>query len=78
MKALEFEEQNVKIEEHQEEYQTLPAKFDPEEGSLTFCFELDENELEEVKKTGKIWMKQLTFGKPMNPIMLSTIKEKLI
>jgi hypothetical protein len=78
MKSTEFEEVNVRIAENQEEYQTLPAHFNAEEGSFTFCFELDKEEMKQIKETGKIWFKQLTFGQPMNPIMMSTLKKDLI
>lgn len=78
MKAIEFKGHNVKIAENQPEYETLPALFNKQEGSMTFCFELDEQELEQVKKTGKIWIKQLTFGKAMQPIAGTVLKESLI
>ena len=78
MKSTEFPEVNVRIAEHQPQYETLPAFYNEEEGSMTFCFELDPQELEQVKITGKIWIKQLTFGKPMQPIAGSCLKEVLI
>jgi len=45
---------------------------------MTFCFELDDDELNRMKATNEIWFKVLTFGKPMQPIALSTLKEELI
>ena len=78
MKAIEFEGHNVKIAENQPEYETLPALLNKQEGSMTFCFELDAVELEQVKKTGKIWLKQLTFGRAMQPIAGTILKESLI
>ncbi|WP_159039998.1 hypothetical protein [Christiangramia fulva] len=69
---------NVRIAENQPEYETLPAYYNKEEGSMTFCFELDPDELEQVGKTGKIYLKQLTFGRPMNPIAGTCLKEDLI
>ena len=78
MTAIEFDEVNVRIAEHQEEYETLPAFINQGEGSATFCFQLNKEELDEIAKTGKIWFKQLTFGKPMNPISMSTQKDDLI
>lgn len=78
MKSVEFEEVNIRIAENQPEYETLPAYHDPKEGSLTFCFELSNEELEQVGKTGKIWIKQLTFNGPMQPIAGSCLKESLI
>lgn len=78
MKPLEFEEVNVRIAEHQDEYQTLPAYVNAEEGSVTFGFLLSDAEVEEVKATGVIWVKTLTFGHPMQPILLSAKKSDVI
>ena len=77
MKAIEFKEVNVRIAENQDEYATLPAHFNKEEGSLTFCFKLTEDEINRIKATDEIWFKMLTFGKPMQPVMLSTLKEEM-
>lgn len=78
MIATEFVGHNVVIAKDQPGYIPLPAFHNPKEGSLTFCFELNKEEIEEISKTGKIWFKQLTFNKPMNPICLSTQKSDLI
>lgn len=78
MKAKDFNEANVKLAEGQEEYQTLPAFFNPDDGSMTFCFELDEAELNRIKATGEIWFQVMTFGRPMQPIAMTTNKEQLI
>lgn len=78
MNTIEFDEVNVRIAEHQEEYETLPVFYNKEEGSITCCFELSQEEKDQVLKTGKIWFKQLTFGNPMQPIAMSVIKDELI
>lgn len=78
MDAIEFKEVNVRIAEEQEEYQTLPAYWNKEEGSMTLGFKLTPKELEEVNKTGVIFIKQLTFGRPLQPIGTSCIKDELI
>lgn len=78
MKAIEFEEVNARIAEHQEEYETLPSYYNEEEGSMTFCFKLSENEVNRIKATDEIWFKVLTYGKPLQPIAMSTNKEDLI
>lgn len=75
MKAVEFPEVNVRIAEHQDEYQTLPAHHNKEEGSMTFCFELSEEEKKQVAETGKIYWKQLTGNDPMQPIASTCLKE---
>jgi len=78
MTAKEFEEVNIRMAEDQDEYETLPAYMNKEEGSLTFCFQLNKEELDEIQKTGCIWFKQLTFGQKMNPVSMSPQKEDLI
>lgn len=78
MTSIDFEESNIKIAEDQEQYETLIAHHNKEEGSMTFCFKLNKEEMDEINKTGVIWFKQLTFGKPMNPVSMSTEKNDLI
>lgn len=78
MKSKEFKEVNVRVAEDQPEYITLPAYFNPDEGSMTFCFELSEDEMNRIKATGEIWFKQFTGGKEMQAIYMSTNKEDLI
>lgn len=78
MKAVEFQEMNVKIAEKQDEFQTLPAKKDEMEGSMTFCFKLSEAEIKQVNETGCIWWKQFTGLKAMQPIATSCLKKDLL
>lgn len=75
MRAIEFDECNLKIAEHQPEYETLPVFHNAEEGSIVYCFELDEEEIKQVRETGQIYIKQLTFNKPMQPIGMTCLKE---
>lgn len=77
MKAVEFPEVNVRIAEDQPQYATLPAFHDAEEGSLTFCFKLTQDEVNRIRATDEIWFKMITFNRPMQPIALSTNKEDL-
>lgn len=78
MKSIEFPEVNVRIAENQDEYETLPAFYDENEMSMTFCFELDPDELEQVGKTGRIFIKQLTFNQPMQPIFGSCLESETL
>lgn len=60
MIAKEFEGANVRIAETQPEYQTLPAKMveiQPGVVEITICFELTDEEKEQVRNTGEIWLK---------------------
>jgi len=78
MKAVEFKEVNIRIAENQPEFITLPAFADTKEGSVSFGFELNEDELAEVARTGKIFIKQLTGNRPMQAIYMTTRKSELI
>jgi hypothetical protein len=78
MIAEQFEEANVVLGEGQPEYTPLPAYYNKREQSMTFCFSLNKEEIEEITKTGKIWFSQLTHNRPFQPIALSTQKSDLI
>jgi len=76
MKAVEFPEVNVRIAEHQPQYETLPVyvNTNTDECEVTMCFELDEYERKQVTETGKIWLTVLTFGNNFQPIGMSCLK----
>lgn len=76
MKAVEFEGVNIVLGKDQPQYQPLPAMIDTEaEGvPITCCFELSDEELDEIKSTGKIWYTVLSFGQNFYPINMSTKK----
>lgn len=78
MKSINFPEATNKVAEHQEEYNTLISQWNPEEQSINVCFEIDEDEFAEIARTRKLWYKQLTFGKPMNPMRISPFKNQMI
>lgn len=40
--------------------------------SMTCCFELNKEEIEEIVKTGKLWHTQYLFGKSFQPINMSS------
>ena len=64
MKPVDFKGSNVKIAEHQEEYQTLPALVLPD-GNVYSCWELDDDEIERLIKTKKLYISQMTFNYPL-------------
>lgn len=68
MKAIDFKQANIKIAEHQEEYQTLPADYDAVGGTVTVCFELDLVEKKQVAEDGRIYLTIHTMGQPLHPI----------
>ncbi len=76
MESVEFKEVNVRIAEHQEEYETLPVFLDKRDPSapVTMCFHLDNEEQLQVMETGQIWLTVLTFNNNFQPIAMSCLK----
>jgi len=78
MTAKDFKGANLFIANDQEQYETLPAQHDPKAGTIAYCMELTEAERQAVYATGEIWIKQLTFNGPMQPIFMTVRKEDII
>ena len=79
MKAIEFPEVNIRLAEDQPQYETLPvAVCEGNERKAVACFELTDEEIDEIVKTKKLWLGQLTFGHNYQPVVLSTLKEKVL
>lgn len=70
MKSIEFEGQNIIIAENQEEYENLPALAQTN-GIITFCMELDDEEVEKVTTEECVNVTVLNFGGPVQPIAVS-------
>jgi len=51
---------------------TLPAHHNPEEGTLTSCWELTPEEIELLREVGRIYLRQWTGNQPMQPVLLFT------
>lgn len=76
MIPVKFPEANAVLAASQDEYEPLPIhrfKDDPQ-GRVAMCFRLSPAELEEIARTRTLWIQQLTFGQPFQPIALSTQK----
>lgn len=72
MKPIEFEGHNIVYGESQPEYNPLPAHLTKgPSGDVWQCWQLSADDLEEIKITGKIWVCQLTFNKPLQPIIVT-------
>lgn len=73
MHAVEFTGQNIVIAKDQPEYLPLPAFVGeaPEGTAVVTCWEFTEEEFQMVKETGRVWLMQLTFGAPMQPVQMS-------
>lgn len=77
MKATEFKEQTIVFAKDQPQYSPLPAFRNPE-GDVVTCWELSPEELEQVKETGKIYLKVKTFNQPLQPIFSSILKHEVL
>lgn len=69
MKPVSFKGQNVVFAKDQPEYQPLPALIMPD-GEVITCWELSDQEIEDVTKTKRIYLQQLTFNQPLQPVMI--------
>lgn len=75
MKPIEFPEVTHRIAEHQSEYETLPASVQANQPHMVVCcIELTDEELEVLNKTKVIWHSQLSFGQPLQPMLMSVHK----
>lgn len=77
MKPIEFPEQNVVYAKDQPEYLNLPVHRD-EVGTVTSCWELTPEEIETVKKTGKVYLRQMTFNQALQPVAMAVNIDHLI
>lgn len=79
MKPLNFEGANIVFGANQPEYQPLPAERvgKPAMGQVNTCWELSPDELKQIRETGKIWVSLLTFGQPLQPVLISVDKPEV-
>ena len=73
MLAKTFPEKNILIAKNQPEYIPLPAFASPQ-GDMTCCFELNEHEMKEALKDGMIFIRRLTFGNRLQPMVKSLLR----
>lgn len=70
MKPVKFLGHNAVYGQNQEGVLPLPAYRD-EHGQVVTCWELDEEELQQVSETGKVWLMQTTGNFPLQPVCMS-------
>lgn len=70
MRPIEFKEMNAVFGAWQKEYEPLPAHL-TESGEVVSCWELTPEDIERVKKTGCVWLSQLTFKDPLQPVCIT-------
>lgn len=67
MKPIEFPGTNIVFGKHQPEYNHLPAIL-LQDGTVITCWELTDEEIDKLKETKKLYLKQLTFNNSLQPI----------
>lgn len=77
MIPVKFPGHNKVLAANQDEYEPLPVHHEVSTGVVTCCFRLSPTELEEIARTKTLWIQQLTFNQPFQPIALSTREPEL-
>lgn len=78
-KPIEFPGVNIRIGDGQPEYLPIPAMaLQDDVGTKIYCYEFTSEEIEEIKKTGRIYLSQWTFNAPFQPINIVTSLDGLI
>lgn len=79
MKPIYFEGHNVVFAKDQPEYQPLPGfKNDSPEGEFISCWALSNEEIELIGRTGRIWLSQMTFNRPLTPVFVAVKKSEVL
>lgn len=76
MEPIKFDGANVVFGANQPEYVPLPAERvgKHETGQINTCWALSPDELKKVQETGQIYVSLLTFGQPLQPVLVSVDK----
>jgi len=77
MEPVKFPEVNASFGEGQPQYKPLPVLLSPD-GQAVSCWQLSEEEKARVAETGQIWLSQLTFKRPLQPVFMTVYKADLI
>lgn len=73
MKSIKFPGCDLEIGKEQPEYEVLHAMRVPSpQGEVIMCFELSQEEIEEIIRTRKLYYMRWTFGERFQPMKLTT------
>jgi hypothetical protein len=79
MKPILFPEQNTVFAKDQPQYQPLPAFRDSgPEGYVVTCWKLSWRDRLRIVFAGKLWLKMMTYQKPLQPVYLTTVKSEVL
>lgn len=78
MTPVAFQGSNIVFAKDQSPYKPLPAHRAPgTQGRVTSCWKLTWKEKAILLFTGRLWLAQLTFDKPLQPQLLTVLKPRL-
>ena len=73
MIPVQFPQANAVLAANQDEYEPLPIyRFGDCQGRVAFCCRLSDAEIADIVATRSLWIQQLTFGGPFQPMALTT------
>lgn len=70
MKPIDFEGADMVFGKNQPEYMPLPAK-QVNNNTIMTCWELTDEDILLINSSKKIWLGIMTFGKPLQPVLLT-------
>lgn len=76
MEPIKIDGVNIVFGAEQPEYQPMPAirVGNPRTGQIIVCWKFSPEELKRVQETGVIFVSLLTFGQPLQPVLVSVDK----
>ena len=76
MEPIKFDGANIVFGANQPEYRPLPAERvgNAVVGQINTCWEFTPDEIKKVQETGQIYVSLLTFGQPLQPVLVSVDK----
>lgn len=77
MIPVEFKEQNVVYGKDQDGYEGLPALHIQETGQVISCWKLSWKDFFKILFTRKVWLCELTFNMPLQPVLMTVNKNEL-
>lgn len=77
MKPIEFPEQNIIATSNDENVKPLPIHISEATMSAISCWEVTDEDIERMKSTHKIYLSQMTFGGPIQPVYITSDKSEL-
>ena len=78
MKPIEFTGANAVFDSGLPDVLPLPALVvETETADVVTCWSLDADELKKVAETGVVWICVTTFGRPVQPIFVTTNRDDL-